>query len=289
MNEPNEKDSVFLEKRRQLLKLGAAGVPMLLTMKASAAQPLHSALDCAITIPSGMCIMVGSDGAAWISTRYNYDGSKLTNGKVKQFKSASEYVLPAGSVPARYRPDGNCPTDPCSSSGGSSGDDDEGGHWGHHSQQESGFAALFDRLTLTRTAQADDTLYASDWGHSGGEGDDSDDGSSGCPTSGGDDDDNHDSYSSNHWGSSDDNHDDDEGGSSGSNDTSSCDYKIYCFDSSTQFQPGTFIDANGNWNLSGDLGLYTIVAAKYGEYYGTYNNFPGVSCMLSIMTYLNNQ
>jgi len=285
MNEPNEKDSVFLEKRRQLLKLGAAGVPMLLTMKASASQPLHSALDCAITIPSGMCIMVGSDGAAWISASFNYDGSKLTKNTVKRFKRASEYVLPAGSIPTRYRPDDTCPTDPCSS-GGSGGSDDDEGHWSRNNQQESGFASLLDRLTLTRAAHADDVQYASSWG-SGGDDDDNDDGGSNCPTSGGDDDDNHDSGS--HHGDSDDGHDDDDGGSSGGGDTSSCDYKSYCVDSATEYPPGTFLDSSGNWNLSGDLGLYTIVAAKYGEYYGTYNNFPGVSCMLSIMTYLNNQ
>jgi len=93
-----------IEQRRRFLKLGAAGLPMVLTVRAGAAEALVSQLRCAITLAEPMQILVDKDGAAWAgpgNVRINKPAS------VQNFKDNASYVYPAGVVPQSYWPDGN--------------------------------------------------------------------------------------------------------------------------------------------------------------------------------------
>ncbi len=254
MVKQQEPEQNFVARRRELLKLGAAGMPMLLTLKASAAQPVHSAFDCLISLPE-MCIMVGEDGAAWIVTdgagRYDA-GEAITTSTVNSFKSDASYVVPAGTVPDRYRSQEDCP-DPCSGGGGGHDDEDDG--WGDN-DEDDGWG---DEDEDDDCSSSDDDDDGHGNGHGHGHGDNEDDG----------------------WGDHDD--DDDDGGEV---DDAICKYKIYCYGDNTQIAPGNYVSESGNWNISGDTGLYLVVAAKYADLYGERGNFPGVSCLLSILIYL---
>lgn len=103
-----------LSDRRQLLKLGAAGLPMVLTLKASAQQVVISQLQCAFVLPKRVRILVDCDGRAWVGSRR----VRYTNGKgwlvsdLDKFKDRANYVFPANTVPSDYRPS-ECPAEVC--------------------------------------------------------------------------------------------------------------------------------------------------------------------------------
>lgn len=114
---PEQKNETFLERRRQLLRMGAAGMPMALTLRAGATESIISQLRCVITIPGSLKILVDQDGAAWVGDRsINTDKTKSIN----KFKNQADYEFTSGTVPASYRPD-------CGSSGDDSGWGDDSG------------------------------------------------------------------------------------------------------------------------------------------------------------------
>jgi len=262
-----KKDGDFLARRRQLLKLGAAGVPMVLTLKASATQPIHSALDCAFVIHNKVKILVDADGKAWMG-----DGNiREKNGKyksqdIKQFKNNADYVFPEYTVPERFRPD-ECDEggDSCSGSsgygdddsgygsyGGGYGDDDGGdGDESCDSDDDGGYGGYGDD---SGGHSGDDSGGSSSWRHGGGRGDDDGDDSSG-------------------------------GGNGGWTDC----YKLYEIDRNTTITPSDYLNGSGNWNLNGPNGLYLLLAGKYLDTYGNDGGFPGISCLLSILNYLEMQ
>lgn len=104
-----------LADRRALLKLGAAGLPMMLTLKASARQAAISQLSCFFRLPSRVRIMVNTNGEAWSSTTHNVRFSRRRQAWRKD--DLDEFLLPAnsvyfpGGVPTVYRP-GTCSTPP---------------------------------------------------------------------------------------------------------------------------------------------------------------------------------
>ncbi len=118
--ETENKTQQRLSDRRQLLKMGAAGLPMVLTLKASAQQVVVSQLQCAFVLSSRVRILVDCDGTAWVGssniTYWNGYGWYVPH--VTYFKDNADYVFPAGTVPNSYRPS-SCPFEPC--------DDDSGG------------------------------------------------------------------------------------------------------------------------------------------------------------------
>lgn len=98
-----------LADRRNLLRLGAAGLPMVLTLKASARQAAISQLRCEFRLPARYRIMVDDTGAAWASTtlnvRFNNNRQAWRKDDLTAFLSAGDTVsFPAGSAPAAYRP-----------------------------------------------------------------------------------------------------------------------------------------------------------------------------------------
>lgn len=108
--------SVNFEERRKLLKLGAAGMPMALTVRASAAEAVISQLRCCATLLDSMGILVDEDGAAWVNLG-EPDYSLSSSRRIRNFKRHADWEFPSGTVPSSYRPSG------CTNSGDDSGDD----------------------------------------------------------------------------------------------------------------------------------------------------------------------
>ena len=105
-----------LADRRALLKLGAAGLPMMLTLKASAQSAAVSQLSCFFRLPSRVRIMVKTNGNAWASTTHNVRFNKRRQAWRKD--DLDEFLLPqnsvkfTGGVPSVYRPSScNTPSD----------------------------------------------------------------------------------------------------------------------------------------------------------------------------------
>ena len=91
---PCEQDK--LASRRNLLKLGAAGLPMVLTLKASARQAAVSQLRCFFNPGARHRIMVNSNGEAWASTSHNVGFNK--NRQAWRGDQLDVFILPANSV-----------------------------------------------------------------------------------------------------------------------------------------------------------------------------------------------
>ena len=85
-----------LESRRALLKLGAAGLPMMLTLKASAQSALISQLQCFFRPGIRHRIMVNSNGEAWASTTHNVGFNR--NRQAWRGDQLDDFILPANSV-----------------------------------------------------------------------------------------------------------------------------------------------------------------------------------------------
>ncbi len=142
-----------IAERRQLLMLGAAGLPMMLTLKASAQQALVSQLTCSITLPKRVRILVDCDGRAWVGTRNiqykNGKGFKVAD--IVKFKDKATYAFPAGDVPNYWLPD-NCPIEECSND-----DDDDDDDFDY----ETASAELDDLMRTSLPSQADGIALAS--------------------------------------------------------------------------------------------------------------------------------
>lgn len=119
-----------LADRRQLLRMGAAGLPMMLTLKASAQEVLVSQLQCAFVLPSRVRILVNCDGKAWVgSRRVQYrSGQGWRVSHLDRFKDEADYIFPDGTVPSSYRPTA-CPEEVCVID-----DDDDGNSIGDNAE-----------------------------------------------------------------------------------------------------------------------------------------------------------
>lgn len=100
-------DSVDSQRdgRRALLKMAATGMPMILTMKASAAGPLISQLRCFYRLGVRQRILVDDTGAAWVGTgRVRYrNGKGFKESDIIDFK-ANSTGFASGSAPSQFRP-----------------------------------------------------------------------------------------------------------------------------------------------------------------------------------------
>lgn len=94
--------------RRNLLRLGAAGLPMVLTLKASARQAAVSQLRCFFRPGTRHRIMVNSDGEAWSSTSLNVGFSNNRQAwrgdQLDTFLASASTVYFPGPVPSDYIP-----------------------------------------------------------------------------------------------------------------------------------------------------------------------------------------
>jgi len=248
----NKKTDAFLEKRRQLLKLGAAGLPMVLTLRASASEAVISQLRCLITVPSNLKILVDDTGAAWVG-----DGSISEEGgggydldDIASFKADADYTFPEGSAPSEYRPEA-CEIDDCEDGDGS------GDILLSHLTDEQGNYSLTENLTdYIAGGGGDDHCHSlPDHDHGGGK-------------------------KGKGKGKGGHGHGDDHGHGQGD-----CGYALYVYDNSV-ITPGNYVDESGNWTISGDDGLFLALSLAYAEEYGPGGSWPGVSCIVSILNYV---
>ncbi|WND02597.1 hypothetical protein QGN29_13680 [Temperatibacter marinus] len=111
--------------RRRLLALGAAGLPMMLTMKAGASSNIISQLDCLFSIPANFTMLVRNNGKVWMgdSITVNWQGQMITNSIIRDIKDQSDIILGRNSAPSNFRPTiADCPSVPNTSKG--KGDDE---------------------------------------------------------------------------------------------------------------------------------------------------------------------
>jgi len=164
VSEDRSPEESRIAERRQLLMLGAAGLPMMLTLKASAREVLVSQLSCVVQFSSRLRILVDCDGKAWVGT----DNIEYVNGQgfnvadIEDFKSNATYTFPAGDVPNNWLPD-TCPIEECSND-----DDDDDDDYDF--DFESASSELDDLMRASLPAQADGIVLAPK-----GKGDDDDD------------------------------------------------------------------------------------------------------------------
>ena len=155
-----------IAERRQILMLGAAGLPMMLSVKASAREVLVSQLNCVIDFSSRLRILVDCDGKAWVGT----DNIEYVNGQgfnvedIESFKNNATYTFPAGDVPNEWLPD-TCPIEECSND-----DDDDDDDYDF--DLESASSELDELMRASLPSQADGIILAS---KPKGKGDDDDD------------------------------------------------------------------------------------------------------------------
>ncbi|WP_262691505.1 hypothetical protein [Kordiimonas aestuarii] len=268
MDKKSNQTHDFLERRRQLLKMGAAGMPMILTLKASANQSVHSALDCSFKITSAVNLLVNHEGKVWVgdgSIRQHSDG-RLNTADIASFKSDADFAFPSGSAPDGYVPS-ECPDDGCSGGGGDGDWDDDDWYFGGSGKD------LLEQLEESGSVVAFTNNKNKNKNKGGGSGGDDDDDDCGSGGSHGDDDDDY-------W-------DDDDGGSSSSgSEWTDCGYNFYQISANTTITPLEYMNSSGDWQISGTKGLYIVLGAKYLDYYGNDGGFPGISCLHSILTYL---
>lgn len=104
----NNDESKKLKDRRELLRLGAAGLPMMLTLKASAQQAAVSQLQCFFRLPERVRVMVNADGDAWSSTthnvRFNRRRQAYRRDDLEEFLKPGNSIRFNGGVPNGYRP-----------------------------------------------------------------------------------------------------------------------------------------------------------------------------------------
>tara|TARA_R110002096_G_scaffold425030_1_gene633386 strand:+ start:741 stop:1490 length:750 start_codon:yes stop_codon:yes gene_type:complete len=248
MQDLEKQSELFKARRRQLLRMGAAGMPMVLTLRASASQALISQLQCVFVIPKGTKILVGDRGQAWVGSgklrNYN-DGLKLT--EIEDFKASAAYHFHDGTVSENFRPEA-CGSGPCED------------NW-YGSLENADVDSMFAHLT----GGENDYLAAEGFSGAGSKG----------------------KGHSNHihcdkHGQQVDGHHHVIAGS----EYTSCGYKKYGV-SNKSVKPGDYVSENGNWNLSGGKGLYIELSIKYADSHGQSGGWPGISCIVSILNYLN--
>ncbi|MFC3051187.1 hypothetical protein [Kordiimonas pumila] len=273
IQQPHDHNRAFRAKRRQLLRMGAAGMPMVLTLRASASEAIISQLRCMFTIPSNLKILVDSEGQAWVGDASIQQGANgMFVSDVQSFKDGADYVFPAGSVPESYRPDA------CSSNSNQCGDDDGWG-WGDDDDDGGsnghGHGHGSNSLTYEYAASGSDEhgYYAADnmgrtYGGSHGNGNGNGHGNG---NSGDDDDD------SGHGSGDDD---------CGESEWVDCGYTLYTYGSNHSISVADYVNDQGNWTLSGDDGLFLTLSMIYADSYGGAGSWPGISCIVSVLTYL---
>lgn len=249
-NLDNQSD-LFAARRRQLLRMGAAGLPMVLTLRASAQEAIISQLRCLFVVPRGTKILVADDGSAWMGTRrLRHQNGKPRISDIENFKANADFVFPAGSAPAVYRPEA-CAPDPCEGSWLSNLD---------NADVDSMFAHLTDSESDYLAAEGFSGAGSKGKGHS-----------------------NH--IHCDQHGQLVNGHHHNVGG--GGNTTfAECGYKRYGF-SNNSIRPGDFVQ-NNNWQFNGHKkGLYISLAIRYADVHGQQGNWPGISCIVSVLNYLN--
>ncbi|MEX0300351.1 MAG: hypothetical protein AB3N28_14850 [Kordiimonas sp.] len=246
MQDLDNQSELFKARRRQLLRMGAAGMPMVLTLRASASQALISQLQCVFVIPKKTKILVGDRGQAWVGTgklKTYSQGLKLS--EIADFKASATYHFHDDTVSQNFRPEA-CGPGACEN------------NWYANADVDS----MFDHLT-----DGENDYLASEGFSGAGAG-------KGKGHSNHIHCDSHDHLVNGHHHSV------------GGSEYTSCGYKKYGV-SNKSVKPGDYVTNSGTWNLSGGKGLYVELSIKYADTHGQTGGWPGISCIVSILNYLN--
>ena len=235
---------------------------MVLTLRASASGAIISQLQCSFTVPNKTKILVDDTGQAWVGTKkLGISGNKPKNKHINKFKNNAQYVFPAGTVPSAYRADA-CAPDPCDGYASNLPNGDVNSMFAHMTDSETDYDAPGG---LSPDREGAGGGAGASW-HSGGGGGHS----------------NH-IHCDRHGHQVDGDHHSVGGGSSTYAD---CGYKAYNVGNSS-ISPGDYVNGS-SWNLPGnDLGLYVSLSLSYADSYGDTGGWPGISCIVSIVNYLN--
>ncbi len=121
-NDPNH-----MIQRRNVIKMAAAGMPMVMTMRASASVQI-SQLQCDFQIPNDLVILVNEWGGVWINNLSWSSVPPLTQEVIDDLKNNAFFDATA-HAPARFRPENTC-DDTIDVSGDDDDDDECGGKKG---------------------------------------------------------------------------------------------------------------------------------------------------------------
>lgn len=176
----------YNDQRRKLLQMGAAGLPMVLTLRASASEALISQLQCLFTVKNNRRrILVDDDGRAWVGNKFIKQGPNgLKASHITRFINNAKTYFTSGTAPNSYRPAGGCQPN-----------------------------------------------------------------------------------NNPNW--------------------TNCGYSYYDLGKNHEITPSDYLTSGGNWNLSGNDGLYLSLSITYADSVGNDGVWPGISCIVSILTYLD--
>jgi hypothetical protein len=98
---------------------------------------------------------------------------------------------------------------------------------------------------------------------------------------GGDDSGGDDSGDDGGWG-------DDSGDDDCSSEPEQC-YAVYDYSQGSEITPGNFTNGGSGWSIGGtsNAELYIALSLQYEESHGVNGSWPGISCIVSIINYLN--
>lgn len=257
LTEDNQKKQAALSQqadRRRILKLGAAGLPMMMTVPVGAQSLLVSQLQCLLDIPSNWLILVDKKGRAWMTRYGSYFGGPLSNYKIQLIKWYADFSFPKRTVPTSFRPSKqDCKKDDDGQQSYNSHESSNGNdptalmsnfQWADSLASSGGPVAYNSNVAGQKFASADDQSAnpSHNWGWDWG------------------------------WGA---------------HDQYCADYKTY-LTSGTTTGVSDFVDENGNWTLSNDGdGLYVHLARQYLMTHGVSGGWPGISCLHSVLNYFN--
>ena len=99
----SSKSTEYQASRRTILSLAAGGLPMVLTMKASARQAVNSALTCAFRLDSRYRVLVDHNGNAWanptnLNINYRADRGGYRIDHIDRFKNDSNTIQITGGI-----------------------------------------------------------------------------------------------------------------------------------------------------------------------------------------------
>lgn len=111
----NKKNSKHSAERRHILTLAATGLPMVLTMKASARQSINSALTCAFRLPARVRVLVDDQGNAWanpttLNINYRADRGGFRIDHIQRFKDDPNTIFISGGVSSSTFLPNACPS-----------------------------------------------------------------------------------------------------------------------------------------------------------------------------------
>lgn len=230
----------LLQERRNILRLGVAGLPMMFTLQASAQSAVISQLRCTMTIPCGYAALIDTSGKVYLANKGWNTAPKLSKNIVEDFKSGADFIFPAGTAPSEYLPENKCDEDIDNRTSGSTGlsrfqdDETENPIDTTDDVDEDNIESIYERARNFRRNRFRR--------HQEGKNNDK---------------------------------------------KLDCEYTIVVFPCDDTFQMSEVVSAGGAWSASGLRAFWLDLARSYTQEFNTDKGFPGVSCLVSVLNFIN--